>query len=165
MLGRSMAYGVPAACLMHTVFDYAGEIQQAYGPSMLPTLQVYGDAVLIERFGRWRNRLKTGELVVFYSPQYPGRRAVKRILGMAGDTVCVDPTVDPYGYVKVPPGHVWLQGDNYASSTDSRIYGPIPLGLLRGRVLARLYPGGYKSLASNAEVIPGSFDSQDEKRR
>ena len=42
--------------------------------------------------------------------------------------------------VRVPPGHVWLQGDNVTASRDSRLYGPVPLGLVRYRVAYRLWP-------------------------
>ncbi|RUS18388.1 peptidase S24/S26A/S26B/S26C [Endogone sp. FLAS-F59071] len=40
----------------------------------------------------------------------------------------------------VPPGHVWLGGDNMSNSTDSRLYGPVPLALVKGRVFARVWP-------------------------
>ena len=35
----------------------------------------------------------------------------------------------------VPSGHVWLEGDNPSNSSDSRSYGPVPLGLLQGRIM------------------------------
>jgi signal peptidase I len=50
---------------------------------------------------------------------------------------------DPFGAprrVRVPRGHVWLEGDNARNSTDSRAYGPVPAALLRGRVVARVWP-------------------------
>lgn len=34
---------------------------------------------------------------------------------------------------KIPKGHVWLLGDNPNYSKDSRDYGPVPYGLIRGR--------------------------------
>lgn len=42
--------------------------------------------------------------------------------------------------VLVPRGHVWVEGDNVENSTDSRTYGPIPMGLIQSRILIRLWP-------------------------
>ena len=41
-------------------------------------------------------------------------------------------------FMKIPKGHVWLQGDNLANSIDSRNYGAVPEATLKGRVLARV---------------------------
>lgn len=43
-------------------------------------------------------------------------------------------------WVKVPKGHVWLVGDNLSNSTDSRKYGPVPIAMVKGKVIARVYP-------------------------
>ncbi|XP_008938917.1 PREDICTED: mitochondrial inner membrane protease subunit 1 [Merops nubicus] len=40
----------------------------------------------------------------------------------------------------VPKGHVWLEGDNLRNSTDSRCYGPVPYGLIRGRICFKIWP-------------------------
>lgn len=42
--------------------------------------------------------------------------------------------------VILPRGHVWLEGDNTENSSDSRIYGPVPMGLIQSRILMRLWP-------------------------
>lgn len=42
--------------------------------------------------------------------------------------------------MQVPEGHIWLQGDNLTASLDSRQYGPVPLALVRGRVILQVYP-------------------------
>lgn len=39
---------------------------------------------------------------------------------------------------QIPPGHCWLVGDNMTASRDSRIFGPVPLALVRGKVLAKI---------------------------
>ena len=38
----------------------------------------------------------------------------------------------------VPPGHMWLEGDNRELSVDSRTYGPVPIALCEGRVFAKV---------------------------
>lgn len=40
--------------------------------------------------------------------------------------------------LQVPPGHVWLQGDNTLNSTDSRHYGPVPYALIKGRAFLKV---------------------------
>jgi Signal peptidase, peptidase S26 len=51
--------------------------------------------------------------------------------------MCTFYTLPPPALQQVPRGHVWLQGDNLLLSRDSREYGPVPLALLRGRVIAQ----------------------------
>lgn len=41
---------------------------------------------------------------------------------------------------QVPAGHCWVAGDNQAHSRDSRLYGPVPLALVRGKVVGRVLP-------------------------
>lgn len=42
--------------------------------------------------------------------------------------------------IEVPPGHVWVAGDNLAWSRDSRFYGPVPMGLVLGKVTRYSHP-------------------------
>lgn len=44
----------------------------------------------------------------------------------------------PRSRMQVPPGHMWLQGDNLNVSRDSRDYGPVPLGLVKGRAVLQV---------------------------
>lgn len=60
----------------------------------------------------------------------------KRVIGRANDVIVYQRPSDYYPCtVVVPIGHVWLAGDNSQNSTDSRSYGPVPIGLLQGRVM------------------------------
>lgn len=51
--------------------------------------------------------------------------------------------------IQVPEGHCWVLGDNLAESRDSRVYGPIPLALVRGKVVAKLLPFGERMWVRN----------------
>ena len=39
---------------------------------------------------------------------------------------------------QVPEGHIWLEGDNLPWSRDSREFGPVPLALVIGKVIATI---------------------------
>jgi len=105
---------------------------------MLPTLSWNGDAVLISNFFHRRGRnISVGDVISFEHPVRPGMRSIKRVIGMPGDVVCRDTPGKGQGWlVQVPEGCCWLVGDNMAASRDSRMFGPLPLALVRGKVLA-----------------------------
>ena len=114
---------------------------------MLPTMAGDREEAVIENRLSFRlspGCLRRGDLVTFESPLEPGRLVCKRLLGLPGDIVCVDPTglkVPSSEHVIVPKGHIWLMGDNAESSRDSRDYGPVPLSLVRGTLWARVRLG------------------------
>lgn len=71
-----------------------------------------------------------------------GSKPYGLVLGKGGDVIAV-PRAGNFGgvqRVEVPLGHLWLQGDNKDNSTDSRDYGPVPYGILRGKVFVKVWP-------------------------
>lgn len=102
---------------------------------MLPTLNASGDLLLQRPLSKSAllTNIDRGELVNFISPMNPRVLACKRVIGLPGDRILHN-TV-PFD---VPPGHLWLEGDNPAVSVDSRVYGPVPMGLVQGKILARV---------------------------
>lgn len=113
---------------------------------MLPTLALSGDLVIQDVFSiRCRDPWKTlerGTLIVFHPPNSPNQKVCKRVFGLPGDTVCVDPTgqiAHSSEHVVVPPGHVWVIGDNAPYARDSRHYGPLHIGLIQSRLIARVW--------------------------
>jgi inner membrane protease subunit 1 len=158
---------------------------------MLPTLSHEGDCVIVSPLPYWsllgrasgsgsKPGPKRGDVVVASSMTNPAQTVCKRVIGVEGDIIEIDPrrgverkwisevdqvferdrrlteqgmvekNVDSEGrrlssrrkgegqWIKVPKGHVWLQGDNMSNSTDSRMYGPVPIGIVKGKVLARV---------------------------
>ena len=105
---------------------------QCIGPSMMPTFNHDGDVVLVNKIVR--DGYHKGDVVISICNTDPGKTVCKRIAGMPGEKVFFRNSVGFPVFVTVPPGHVWLLGDNASNSNDSRKYGPVPIGLLRGRV-------------------------------
>uniref|UniRef100_A0A8C5FZV4 Mitochondrial inner membrane protease subunit n=1 Tax=Gouania willdenowi TaxID=441366 RepID=A0A8C5FZV4_GOUWI len=110
------------------------------GPSMEPTI-VNHDIVFSERLSRHLCKIQKGDIVIAKSPFDPNMNICKRVIGLEGDKVCTSVLSDLLKtHTYVPKGHVWLEGDNFRNSTDSRNYGPIPYALIRGRVCLKLWP-------------------------
>lgn len=82
--------------------------------------------------------LTYGDVVVCEHPLRQGT-VCKRIVALPGDDVIV-PRRPASTKVRIPDGHVWLEGDNKDNSTDSRSYGPVPAPLILGVVRVRLWP-------------------------
>jgi len=126
------------------------------GVSMEPTL-LSGDRLLITKGYDLPQR---GDVVVFATLDQHDREEdlVKRVIGIPGDTVEVrrgvalvngaveyheslntspydDTHVEPF---VVPPGRVFVMGDNRPIALDSRQLGPVPISSVKGRA-AYLY--------------------------
>jgi signal peptidase I len=97
------------------------------GMSMAPEIRP-GDYLVAMRTGR----LRPGDLVVVEHPDRPGFEMVKRVTGLPGDRV---------GDRIMGPGEHWVMGAA-AGSTDSRSFGPVGLGAIRGVVRLRYWPPG-----------------------
>lgn len=111
-----------------------------------------------------RGGLQRGDVVTFWKPHNPEQIGIKRIVALEGDTVYpkrgyaleeqgkrlqggLDGLPDEdgdsvawgredKGKVVVPFGHVWVEGDNWRRSFDSRDFGPVSKGLVEGRAVA-----------------------------
>jgi nickel-type superoxide dismutase maturation protease len=88
--------------------------------SMLPGLRP-GDWLVARR----TRRVRPGQVVLAWHPGRPGFLLVKRA-------------------ARRVDGGWWLESDNpVVGAVDSRRFGPVPEGLIVGRVLARYWPPGF----------------------
>ncbi|AQZ09213.1 IMP1 (YMR150C) [Zygosaccharomyces parabailii] len=153
---KTGSYALRAVCFVHIVHTYIYEFTETRGESMLPTLAASNDYVHAFKKYKDGKGCKMGDCIVAIKPSDPDHRVCKRITGMPGDVILVDPSagvpdassylpseVEEFDedesfqtYVKVPKGHVWVTGDNLSHSLDSRTYNSLPMGLIRGKILA-----------------------------
>ncbi|KAJ8984417.1 hypothetical protein NQ317_012480 [Molorchus minor] len=140
----SVGYIIKYGCVAHCTFEYVGDFVMCSGPSMEPT--IYSDDILLtEHVSALSQRVSRGDIIIAKCPTNPKQQICKRVVGLPGDKIRV-------GFADshvVPIGHVWLQGDNISNSTDSRMYGPVPQGLIRSRALCRVWPLKSFSLLTN----------------
>ncbi|TGZ82955.1 LexA/Signal peptidase, partial [Ascodesmis nigricans] len=127
--------------LLHLIWDKFVHVSATLGPSMLPTFNTTDDWILVSRLHTLGRGCKVGDVISYTHPvDGPGVFVTKRIIGMEGDFVVKDPMDGTGEMLQVPQGHVWTTGDNLPHSVDSRQYGPVPKALIRGKVLARVFP-------------------------
>lgn len=147
------AYKIPSGSMIPTLL---------IGDHILVNKFVYGVRNPFTRELWIKGRLpKRREIIVFVYP--PNRKIdfIKRVIGLPGDVIEIrnkrvfvngkplnepyvqytDPKIlppelsprDNFGPVKVPPGHLFVMGDNRDESYDSRFWGFVPLKEVKGK--------------------------------
>jgi len=123
---------------------YGYTVKYVSGKSMQPTLNpdssLGKDLVLFDRVStKMRHEYGRDDVVALRSPINPRLMLVKRIIALPGDTV---KTLPPYPIeeVVVPPGHVWVEGDEPFHSEYSNWFGPVSQGLIESRLAYILLP-------------------------
>ncbi|CAD6209558.1 unnamed protein product [Miscanthus lutarioriparius] len=96
-----------------------------------------GDFVLAEKRCIERYKFSHGDVILFKCPSNHKQLFVKRLIGLPGEWIQIPGSLK---LTKIPEGHCWVEGDNSARSWDSRAFGPIPLGLVQGRVTHIIWP-------------------------
>ena len=156
---RRATTGLMVALLVLLVASVAGllplQVMRVGSDSMSPTFAT-GDLVLLDRTGGAVERM---DVVAVDHPD-TGTLLVKRAVALGGDQMAIEdgvlvvngipvcePTIDPsrldgvwFGPVTVPPGELFLLGDERDSAIDSRHFGTVSAADVRGFVEGRLWP-------------------------
>lgn len=130
---RFSGFVIQSTAIAYCVVEFCGDVVICSGSSMEPTI-TSNDIVFTEHISVHLHNIQRGDIVVAKCPNNPKQYVCKRVVGVYGDELVSGLFVKR----QIPRGHVWLEGDNRSNSTDSRSYGPVPLGLIRGRVVCRV---------------------------
>lgn len=155
---------------------------QVQGYSMRPTFQS-GEFVLVYRLAYRFGEPHRGDIVIFHPNTFanaPARAAnedyIKRIIGLPGEHVEIRGGAvyidgqrlnEPYileppryrGSWDVPPGKVFVLGDNRNNSTDSHILGPVAVDSIVGKAVLVYWPmDAWRILKTPAYDVAGSAD-------
>jgi signal peptidase I len=150
---------VTAAILAAVIIIFIGQNFVVQGSSMEPNLH-NRERLFVEKLSYRFRAPKRGEVVVFKYPAHPRRKFIKRVAGIPGDEVKIREnkvyvngakleedyldslTYGDFGPVYVPPGHLFVLGDNRNNSEDSRFQdvGFVPYENVVGRACFRWWP-------------------------
>jgi signal peptidase I len=129
------------------------------GVSMLPSLDDQ-ERIFISKFVYHIEAVSPGDVVVFRYPRDTSKSFIKRVIGVAGDTVRIDSgqvyvndkaVVEDYvatGFgddrsypeITVPPHAYFLLGDHRNMSNDSRDFGPVNERFIYGKAVLGYWP-------------------------
>ncbi|XP_074223317.1 mitochondrial inner membrane protease subunit 2 isoform X12 [Camelus bactrianus] len=103
-----------------TFLDRVACVARVEGASMQPSLNPGGsqssDVVLLNHWKVRNFEVQRGDIVSLVTIGHKNR------------------------YVKVPRGHIWVEGDHHGHSFDSNSFGPVSLGLLHAHATHILWP-------------------------
>jgi signal peptidase I len=129
------------------------------GTSMAPGLEDQ-ERIFINKFVYDWEPIQRGDIVVFRYPRDPSKSYIKRVIGVAGDSVRIEngrvyvngqsqwedyvPSryADPSAYPEtvVPAGAYFVLGDHRNMSNDSREFGPVEQKYIYGKAVFIYWP-------------------------
>ena len=146
------------------------------GKSMEPTLEE-GQFILINRLAyRW-GEMQRGDIIVFHFPFDPDRRLIKRLIGLPGDIITASngviyvngiPLEEPYiadapvynDEWTVGPDEVFVLGDNRNNSSDSHLWGKVPIDAIVGKAILIYWPLDVFGAIPHYDLLGSSQASQ-----
>ncbi|HYR68493.1 MAG TPA: signal peptidase I [Candidatus Dormibacteraeota bacterium] len=179
----AQAYQIPTGSMENTLLvgDYLFINKMLYGSEI--DLGISGHQLLHYRFPAFRQP-HPGDVIVFRYPENIHQDFIKRCVAVGGQTVMIrnktlyvdgvqqvepyvihiDPRIlprevsqrDNFGPITVPKGYLFMMGDNRDNSHDSRFWGPLAVGLIKGKAMIRYFSwdGEHSSIRFNRMFQP-----------
>lgn len=128
--------------------------------SLIPTIEI-GDQVIVNKFIYRFSSPRYGDIVILDDPTGETPMLIKRVIAVGGQTVDIregkvwvdgQALDEPYTHgqqnlpgvvampIALPPGSVWVMGDNREHSKDSRWLGPQPVSAVHGKAFVTYWP-------------------------
>jgi signal peptidase I len=146
------------ALVLFLGIHYTVQNSEVISGSMLPTLSI-GERLFINKLAyKFGHLPQRGDIIVFIPP--PDANAdndyIKRVIGLPGEIVKIQggnvyiikpdgtqielnepyvmaPADEDYTSGVIPPGQYFVMGDNRNNSSDSRVWGTVPLSSIVGK--------------------------------
>jgi len=148
---------LPALVIVLVVNLFLAQATRVEGQSMEPNLHD-NQRLIIEKISYHLHPPQRGDIVVLRLPNRRSDPLIKRVIAMPGETVEIsngqvlingrllnEPYLTRNTYQNVPPsvvppGQVFVLGDNRSLSNDSRAFGFVPFSDIVGRAWFRYWP-------------------------
>ncbi len=147
-----------ALVLTLIIINFIGRVSVVQGSSMGPSLHS-NTRILVNLVAYRFHKPSRGEIVIFQCPINPSRDYIKRVIAVEGDELSIlegvvylnglelaEPYVDSPDRLDnlnptvIPPGYVFVMGDNRCNSEDSRLWGPLDCSLIKGKAQVIFWP-------------------------
>lgn len=140
--------------------------------SMQPTLH-QGEFLLVNKMAYKNSLPRTGDIIIFHAPPEPGEDFIKRVIGAPGDRVLIKQgrvyvndiqleedyiaDVPIYnGQWDVPLDKLFVLGDNRNSSSDSHVWGFVPMENVVGKALLIYWPISEARIFQHSNTVSAS---------
>ncbi len=129
------------------------------GTSMMPSLDDQ-ERIFVNKYVYRLEPIQRGDIIVFRYPRDPSKSFIKRVVGLAGDSIRIEggqvfvngtaleeDYVPPaysdqrsYSEIVVPPHSYFVLGDHRTMSNDSRGFGAVDVGFIYGKAVFGYWP-------------------------
>lgn len=153
----TVLYAVQVMIVVMLILNFVGRVSIVQGGSMEPSI-VTGERIIVNLLIYDFAIPQRGDVIVFRNPRDTTKDYIKRVVGLPGETVEIrggvtfldgkpfeESYVTLHDYADLPPvrlqeKELFVMGDNRANSEDSRRWGPLPTGLVRGKASLVFWP-------------------------